>query len=158
MSRNNPEFLIVHCSDTEGPEIAVDAWKAFHRYHTTVNGWSDIGYHFTIGRDGTIIRGRSETTPGAHCKGYNKRSLGICLVGQNTFTREQLQSLGKLGAWLMYVYPPTANPGNVLGHCDTHSGRAAGKTCPNIDTGTIRALMNTAVLPDSDSFIKPRPI
>ena len=43
--------------------------------------FSDIGYHFVIRRDGTIEEGRALDKVGAHCKGLNATSIGICLVG-----------------------------------------------------------------------------
>ncbi|QXM05493.1 peptidoglycan recognition family protein [Crassaminicella indica] len=38
-------------------------------------GFRGFGYHFLITKKGQVYRGRPETTIGAHCKGYNKRSL-----------------------------------------------------------------------------------
>ena len=50
----------------------------------TGNGWSDIGYHAVIEGDGTLRPGCSMDRVGAHAKGANKGSLGVCMVGDNT--------------------------------------------------------------------------
>lgn len=59
-------------------------------------GWSDIGYHYVIRTTGTVDRGRSLQFRGAHKLGGNKRSLGLCLVGdffKEPPTEKQLDSL-----------------------------------------------------------------
>lgn len=77
--------LIIHCSATT-PEMDVGV-KEIRRWHTDPkpkgNGWSDIGYHRVIRRNGEIEPGRDITVPGAHAArgGHNKFSIGVCLVG-----------------------------------------------------------------------------
>lgn len=44
-------------------------------------GWSGIGYHWVLLEDGTWAKGRNENKTGAHCNGYNKGSIGICVTG-----------------------------------------------------------------------------
>lgn len=51
-----------------------------HQWHLK-RGWSGIGYHFFIKKDGTIYQGRPENTIGAHAKGANSDSIGICAEG-----------------------------------------------------------------------------
>ena len=55
-------------------------------------GWDGIGYHKIILRDGTIENGRPEYWMGAHVKGKNNKSLGVCLIGRNQFTNRQFNS------------------------------------------------------------------
>lgn len=50
-------------------------------WHVNGLGWSDIGYHWVIEKDGKIVAGRPETKEGAHTLGENARSIGICLSG-----------------------------------------------------------------------------
>lgn len=77
------DTAIVHCSATPpGRDIGV---KEIKEWHTEGNGWSDIGYHFVIRRDGTVESGRPVVRAGAHTKGHNDNSLGICLVGGTNF-------------------------------------------------------------------------
>lgn len=51
------------------------------RWHTDERGWSDIGYHYVIGREGEAREGRPLERAGAHVKGHNKNSIGISLEG-----------------------------------------------------------------------------
>lgn len=79
-----PEFIIIHHSLTDDGK-QVDT-KAIRDYHMKVKGWDDIGYHYLIeGVDGVyqVMKGRGEDVVGAHCLegGMNRKSLGICLVG-----------------------------------------------------------------------------
>jgi hypothetical protein len=74
----NIKYLIVHCSATsEKQDIGAKEIDSWHR----AKGWSGIGYHFVIRRDGTIEQGRALHKYGAHAYGYNKVSLGICMIG-----------------------------------------------------------------------------
>lgn len=75
------DLLVLHHSATETGAAA--PIRALHR---GVFGWDDIGYHYVIGNgtmtaDGLVEEGRPEWAVGAHSRGNNERSLGICLVG-----------------------------------------------------------------------------
>lgn len=79
-----PEYIIIHHSAT--PDGNTYNTDAIRQYHIEVNGWADIGYHFLIEKVGDeyiLLRGRHHTKIGAHCKDLdmNKKSLGVCLVG-----------------------------------------------------------------------------
>ena len=62
-------------------------------YHVNHNGWDDIGYHYIIYRDGSIHKGREDSVVGAHAKGRNHNSLGICLIGDDEISTEQIGTL-----------------------------------------------------------------
>ena len=90
--------VTVHCSATKPSyNTTVDDVRDMH----LSRGWSDIGYHWFIERDGSIRKGRPETKTGAHVYGHNKDNLGICLSGgisesgkpEDNFTPEQYDSL-----------------------------------------------------------------
>jgi hypothetical protein len=49
-----------------------------HRSH---RGWADIGYHYLVGKSGTVYEGRDIHVRGAHVEGYNTGSVGLCLMG-----------------------------------------------------------------------------
>ena len=67
--------IIIHCSATqEGKEISAATIDEWHKKR----GWRGIGYHYVIGLDGMIEYGRPITETGAHVKGHNKGSIGIC--------------------------------------------------------------------------------
>ncbi len=71
--------IIVHCSATrEGENFTVDTIR---KWHVDGRGWSDIGYHFYIDLYGEIHKGRDIAKIGAHCKGQNRNSIGICYCG-----------------------------------------------------------------------------
>jgi N-acetylmuramoyl-L-alanine amidase len=74
--------LIIHHSLTKDQTVA--DWPAIRRYHVQTKGWDDIGYHWGIEVvNGAVVlqKGRPESKPGAHTKGMNSSSLGICVVG-----------------------------------------------------------------------------
>ena len=68
--------------------------KEIDRWHKE-RGWTEIGYHYVIRKDGSIEKGRDINKIGAHAKGRNNR-IGIALTGYDTFTEEQYKALGKL--------------------------------------------------------------
>ena len=71
--------IIVHCSATrEGENYTVDTIRS---WHVDGRGWSDIGYHFFIDLYGDIYKGRDIAKIGAHTKGQNRNSIGICYCG-----------------------------------------------------------------------------
>lgn len=63
-------------------------------------GWADIGYHYILGFDGRIFRGRPEHIQGAHVGGdANKFNLGIALRGnfmRHMPTPKQMATLQRL--------------------------------------------------------------
>ena len=71
--------VIVHCADT--PEGRYVKTADIKRWHTEERGWSDIGYPWGVELDGSLHAGRPEEINGAHCKGHNSTSIGVCYVG-----------------------------------------------------------------------------
>tara|TARA_R110002074_G_scaffold387792_2_gene570105 strand:+ start:715 stop:1182 length:468 start_codon:yes stop_codon:yes gene_type:complete len=125
------EKLIVHCSATrEGKHITIETIKD---WHVNGNGWSDIGYHYVIHLDGAIKKGREDNVHGAHCKGQNSRSLGICYIGgveedgktpKDTRTCKQKESLECLLMTLKAIHTDST----VCSHNDF-----ANKACPSFN-------------------------
>jgi len=68
--------VIIHhsASPVDTTVEQIDEW---HK----ARGWSGIGYHWVLLEDGTWAKGRPENKTGAHCKGHNKDSIGICITG-----------------------------------------------------------------------------
>ena len=89
-------------------------------------GWDGIGYHKIINRSGEIENGRPEYWIGAHVKGKNTTSLGVCLIGRHKFTVKQFISLEKVLRKWKSLYPEA----KIVGHRDTVNTR---KTCPNFN-------------------------
>ena len=121
----NIKLLVVHCSDTNNGEDL----SAFdiHKMHLNF-GWDGIGYHKVICRSGKVENGRPEYWMGAHVKGKNDVSLGVCLIGRDDFTKLQFSSLEAVLREWKSLYPDA----KILGHRDTGN---TSKTCPNFDIG-----------------------
>ena len=130
----NPEFIIIHHSLTEDNQMV--SWNAIRKYHMETNGWKDIGYHAGIelvGVNYEILLGRMENEIGAHCIGFNEKSLGICVVGNYDIVSPAKEALGLLRKWCrskMEIYGIKLD--NILGHWETYEklGMAPQKSCP----------------------------
>ena len=120
---SNINFLVVHCSDTDNNKN-LNA-SDIHKMHLSF-GWDGIGYHKVICRSGEIENGRPEYWIGAHVKGKNDKSLGVCLIGRDSFTKKQFFSLEKVLKSWKALYPQA----KIIGHCDSGNTQ---KTCPNFD-------------------------
>lgn len=125
--------IIVHCSATrEGSDFHAHDIDRWHR----LSGYEKIGYHFVVTIDGSVEAGRREEEVGAHCKGWNANSIGVCYVGgldekgkpKDTRTDAQKRSLLHLLRWLRGKYPAA----KISGHRD-HEG--VNKACPCFDAG-----------------------
>ncbi len=147
--------IVIHCSATPNgrrignlhtlPEVAIDRWhksRHFRRRQWRVNRFNPhlkhIGYHFVIGIDGRVGTGRAVGEQGAHVRGHNKNSVGICLVGTDAFTLEQWDALYTLINKLSQQYPEAT----LHGHRDfspdldgdgTVEPHEFIKTCPGFD-------------------------
>lgn len=122
-NRNETNYIVVHCSATpngrEHDAADIDRW---HRER----GWLMIGYHYVIKLDGTVETGRDVDVIGAHVKGHNAESVGICMIGTDEYTSEQYQSLYKLIKELQNRYPKAL----IFGHRDFDG---VTKSCPGFD-------------------------
>ncbi len=117
------ELLIVHCSAT--PDTKDIGASEIHKMHLNF-GWDGIGYHKVIRRDGQVENGRPEFWVGAHVKGINNKSLGVCLIGDRKFTKNQFLSLKIVLKDWRKKYPLAS----ILGHCNSTK---TDKTCPNFN-------------------------
>ncbi|SCA57489.1 conserved hypothetical protein [Candidatus Terasakiella magnetica] len=132
--RDRTDYIIIHCSATKA-DMDIDA-QTIRNWHVNENGWADIGYNWVIKRDGTIEQGRGDNMIGAHARGYNDKSIGICLVGgigangkaESNFTFAQYEALSALLAEMKQAYPQA----KIIGHCDV-----ANKACPSFDVKAL---------------------
>lgn len=129
--RKETHFIVVHCSATR-PNMDIGA-ADIDRWHKE-KGWKGIGYHDVIRRNGSLEFGREENEVGAHAKGYNSMSVGICLVGglsqdtwkpENNFTKEQFKTLARCLKFYKTLFPHA----QIVGHNELDSGKA----CPCFD-------------------------
>lgn len=74
-TRSKTNRIIIHNADAKKCSA-----QDIHRWHKE-RGWSGMGYHFLVRKDGTIERGRPENTIGAHASGHNSDSIGVCFEG-----------------------------------------------------------------------------
>lgn len=122
--------IIVHCSATaEGKDFTIADIRKWH----LARGFSDIGYHYVIYRDGSINKGRDESKIGAHCTGHNSNSIGICYIGgcaadgktpKDTRTPAQKAALVQLLKQLKTKYPKA----KIYPHY-----KFAAKACPSFN-------------------------
>jgi hypothetical protein len=72
--------FIVHYS--EGPTTQTPRQiQAFHM--GPQRQWSDIGYNFLVGQDGTVYEGRGWLVIGAQAHGHNTSGIGVCFIGRD---------------------------------------------------------------------------
>ena len=129
-SNRNIDLILVHCSDSyDRMDIGVEEITKWH----TERGFNTIGYHFVIRKDGKIETGRNINIAGAHCRGYNRNSVGICYVGGRSDddkpiddrTDAQKKSLAALIINLQAEHPGVKIKG--------HNELSVSKSCPNFD-------------------------
>lgn len=139
--------IIIHCSDSKNGNRDIIAARHKKR------NFRDVGYHFIIlngfttssriyqpKADGLIQTGRPLEQIGAHCRGHNKDSIGICLIGRRLFSAKQLfVSLPRLLRQLFNQY--SLESYNVCGHCEFTDN----KTCPNISMEILRGSLNKLI-------------
>lgn len=124
-------LIVVHCSATP-PKMDIGA-KEITEWHLE-RGWQDIGYHAVVRRDGTPEKGRDSGIPGAHARGYNNRSIGLCYVGgvnednvpEDNITKAQKTTLRHLINFYLWIFPDA----KVVGHGDLPG---VNKACPSFD-------------------------
>lgn len=152
--KNRPDFIVIHTAASylynkerrvwePMKDIDVEDIRAWHK----TRGFAREGYHYIIldgnhskRKDGDIDLGRPEYMIGAHTRGLNHRSIGICLVGHGDISQPspaQMKTLNELVTKLMQKYGiPKVN---VIGHRDVNSLIDRGlideryftsKTCP----------------------------
>lgn len=143
----NIDLLVIHCSATRADRCYTE-----HDLNTDHlrRGFSGAGYHFFIRKNGDIKSLRPMEKVGAHAKGHNASSIGVCYEGgldeegrpADTRTDFQKHSLRVLVMLLLKDYPGS----RVVGHRDlspdlNHNGEVEPeewvKACPCFDAAEI---------------------
>lgn len=119
--------IIIHCTATaEGRDVSVADIRRWHK----ARGFVDVGYHYVVYLDGSVHEGRPLAQVGAHCRGHNAHSVGVCYVGglaadgrtpKDTRTVRQRVALEALVQLLRLNFPGAG----VHGH-----NAYAAKACP----------------------------
>ena len=134
------KLLVIHCSATRcNVSLTVEQLRKCHMER----GFRDIGYHFYITRDGILHHCRPISEPGAHARGFNRHSLGICYEGgldeegrpADTRTRAQCLALIDLLTILKKQYPDA----QIVGHYQLSA--AINKNCPCFDARKAYSLI-----------------
>ena len=112
-------------------------------------GWDDVGYHYVItnGRDGPayeytrehdgrVQKGREVADVGAHARGKNDDSIGVCLIGNGQHTRLQYVHLLWLLRWLAGEHNVTLD--GIAGHYELDARKP---DCPSFPMRLVRAAL-----------------
>ena len=148
--------IVMHCTAT--PATSDIGAADVHRWHLQ-RGWSGIGYHFVIRRNGKIEPGREIEKKGAHVAGFNAKSIGISLAGGvasngqtpvNNFTDGQLFAARDLVLDLTATYRVPGD--NVMGHNEviTKITKGSPKACPVFSMERFRTMVAELQVADID--------
>ena len=121
--RGSTDEIILHHAEAKNASV-----EEVNRWHLE-RGWTGIGYHFYIRKDGKVYRGRPEWAVGAHAQGHNSRAIGICVEGAymtETMPKAQFDALVGLVREEMTKYPGA----KVLRHRDVNSTDCPGVNYP----------------------------
>ncbi len=130
-TRTETNIVVVHCSATKADQDVT--FETIKRWHMLERAFIDIGYHWVIARDGSVIQGRCIDDWDAHVLEHNHESVGICLVGgldknggaDDNFTPIQKHMLKFLVAGCQSLWPEAV----VKGHYHFNGD----KDCPCFD-------------------------
>ena len=126
VTRSKPtQYIILHHAAADGSPENV------HEYHKS-KGWTGIGYNMYVRKNGQIYEGRPLDKIGAHCVGYNDRSVGICFEGNfevERMSQTQIDAGRKALAHVRALYPNA----KVVQHKDLAATACAGKFFPMED-------------------------
>lgn len=132
MSEEAVRYIVVHCTATRADRgYTVEQLARDHRRR----GFRTIGYHFYVRRDGTATQHRRLLEVGAHCRPWNRCSIGVCYEGgldatgkpADTRTEAQRTRLAELLRLLRRAFPQA----EIRGHRDM--ANATPKDCPCFD-------------------------
>lgn len=122
------QIVIHHTGNPTDDDLSAEEIHESHK----AQGWSGIGYHFVIRKDGTIERGRPMDTIGIHVCG----NFDIAEP-----TDAQIESCSVLVQWLALIYGLEINDATVVGHCDLMATACPGENLYR-QLGKIRGKAN----------------
>ncbi len=131
-SMESVKYLVIHCTATRvTKDYTCEQLLKDHK----IRGFRTVGYHFYIRKDGTITQHRRLLEVGAHCRPWNRCSIGICYEGgldaqgfpADTRTKAQHEQLTLLLMKLQKLFPGA----KIRGH--RQMPQATRKACPCFD-------------------------
>lgn len=121
--------IVVHHSAS--PAVSMEKIEEWH----IERGFSEVGYHYVIQAGGFVRLGRKLSRVGAHCKGHNSDSIGVCVVGSfengEPVPGKQWVALVSIVSDLMRQYDLSVR--DVYGHKELGS-----TLCPGFDPQSLR--------------------
>ena len=130
--------VIIHCSATTNfknvPFKTINRWHKKRGFRDRASG-IHCGYHWLFQPSGLVEIGRPVTSIGAHCRGHNRNSIGLCVIGNGLTTEEQLNDVLNRCENLIWLYD--LSPADFYGHYEFTKR----KTCPAFDMNMFRALL-----------------
>ena len=133
LNHDDVKLIVIHCSATRcDRDFSVDNLIA-----TGNAKFGQPSYHWYVRRNGNLVPILPETVRGAHARGYNRCSLGICYEGgigrggqaTDTRTPQQKASLYELLKQLHRDYPQA----RIIGHRELPH---VAKSCPGFTAST----------------------
>ena len=138
--RRKVSKVFIHCSASDyKSHDNVGTIRHWHRER----GFSDIGYHYIITRNGKLHKGRSlELIPAAQ-KNHNTGSIAICVTGLTWFTILQMQTLIGLCIEINNPYKNYTHAGLTFhGHTEVNPN----KSCPVFNYRAVLQLTDDGCL------------
>lgn len=156
----NYEYIVWHTAAHYNPrtqDVFDTSKDDLYQWHVIENGWTDIGYHFLVRFSGEVVECRPLSKIGAHCRGINNKSVGICFSGSGDnmpLTKQQLESGLSLTRRLQNKKAVPASC--VIGHNEINTLIEEGKisnrfrtskACPGayVDMSKIRAKLSNQI-------------
>ena len=163
--------IVHHAAGSNTNSNYTQVVRDIYLYHTEVNGWSDIGYNYLIGQDGTIYAGRDpgegsqDQVQGAHFCGRNAGTLGICLLGN--YETAMLSDPASEGLNTVLTYQillqdhdpfdtfnhPLGRIGSIAGHRD-----GCATLCPGANVYEMLPQIRNQVAQQVDACRPPMPL
>ena len=123
--RSSTKYIALHHA-----EAVTCTARQIDEWHKS-NGWSGIGYHFFVRKNGEVYEGRPLWALGAHVQGKNDASVGICAEGDyhnkdKVMPEAQKKAIKELIAYLKGMYPNA----EVVGHGEIGESNCPGRYYP----------------------------
>ena len=132
LNRNATDMIVIHhTGNPTDDDLSAQELNASHQ----AQGWTCIGYHYVVRKDGSIEQGRPHWTVGAHAYGENSHTIGIHVCGnfeESQPTQAQIESTAMLLANICHDYGLPIDSAHVVGHRDLMATACPGRNLYDI--------------------------